>query len=188
MLSWADSSPNTKGHLDWFSHFCTNHWSVSLQWAAPSPFKIASSHGRCGAPSNTWFPGATWVLRPNGISIDSAVFAGLTTVTDKPTDHTTWSVTIGRIYRHSTAMQPKNTKPKPKSQQSTVRTAHMCVHNCHTHTQNRPILIIFPLILQIIITAQIKSTCERGPWCKGWQCIYLYGWVPFLVPSRGISH
>jgi len=40
-------------------------------------------------------------------------FAGLTTVsdrqTDRPTDHATRSVTIGRIYIRSTAMRPNNT-------------------------------------------------------------------------------
>jgi len=49
-------------------------------------------------PSNTWFPGPTRVLNPNGISIGSAVFAGLTSVTDRPTDHATRLVTIDRIY------------------------------------------------------------------------------------------
>jgi len=47
-------------------------------------------------------PWPTQVLNLNGISIDSAVFAGLTTVTDRqtdrPTDHATQSVTICRIY------------------------------------------------------------------------------------------
>jgi len=45
------------------------------------------------------------------MTFSSAVSAGLTTVTDKPidrpTDHYTRSVTIGRIYVSSTAMQPK---------------------------------------------------------------------------------
>jgi len=57
-------------------------------------------------PSNTWFLGPTRVLNHDGISIDSAAFAGLITVTDRqtnrttdrPTDHATRSVTIGRIY------------------------------------------------------------------------------------------
>ena len=39
---------------------------------------------------------------PNGISIGSAVFAGITSVTDRPTDrptdHATRTVTIDRIY------------------------------------------------------------------------------------------
>jgi len=36
-------------------------------------------------PSNTWFPGPTQVLNPNGIPIGSAVFAGLISVTDRQT-------------------------------------------------------------------------------------------------------
>jgi len=60
-----------------------------LQWDAPFPFKIAPSHGGSGPPSNTWFPGPTQVLNPNGISIGSAVLAGLTSVTDRPTDRQT---------------------------------------------------------------------------------------------------
>jgi len=42
-----------------------------------------------GLPSNTWFPGPTRALNPNGTSIDSAVFAGLTSVTERPTVHGT---------------------------------------------------------------------------------------------------
>jgi len=59
-------------------------------------------------PSNTWFPGPTWLLKPNGISISSAIFARLTSVTDLPTDHTTQLVTMGCIYVCSTAMRPNN--------------------------------------------------------------------------------
>ena len=72
----------------------------TLQWHAtfspqncPFPWGIWS-------PSNTWFPGPTPVLNVNGISIGSAVFARLTSVTDRQTDrqtdHSTLSVTIGR--------------------------------------------------------------------------------------------
>jgi len=62
--------------------------------------------GESGLLSNTSFPGPTRVLNPNGISIGSAVFAGLTTVTDRPTVRPCYSVgkTIGR----STAMRPNN--------------------------------------------------------------------------------
>jgi len=35
-------------------------------------------------------------------------FAGLTSVTDRLTDHATWSVTTGRIYVRSTAMRSNN--------------------------------------------------------------------------------
>jgi len=58
----------------------------TLQWDAPFPLKIAPSHGESGPPCNTWFPGPTRVTNPNGISIVSAVFAGLTSVTDRQTD------------------------------------------------------------------------------------------------------
>jgi len=45
--------------------------------------------GGSGPPSNTWFPGLTQVLNPNGSSIGAAVFAGLTSVTDRQTDQQT---------------------------------------------------------------------------------------------------
>jgi len=45
--------------------------------------------GGSGPPSNTWFLGPTQVLNPNGISIGAAVRAGLTSVTDRPTDRQT---------------------------------------------------------------------------------------------------
>jgi len=57
----------------------------TLQWDAAFPLKIAPSHGS-GPLSNTWFPGPIRVLSPNGISIGSAVLAGLTSMTDRQTD------------------------------------------------------------------------------------------------------
>jgi len=52
------------------------------------------------------------IHNPNSISISSATFAGLTSVTDRPTnrptDHATRLVTIGRIHVCGTAMRPKN--------------------------------------------------------------------------------
>jgi len=57
---------------------------------------------------------------PNDTSISSAISAGLTIVTDRPTDihtdrqayHADSSVTIGRIYVRSTAMQPNEKEEK----------------------------------------------------------------------------
>ena len=52
-------------------------------------------------PSNTCLLGPSRVHIPNGISIGSAVFAGLTILlwqTDRPTDHATPTVTIGSTY------------------------------------------------------------------------------------------
>jgi len=55
----------------------------TLQWDAPfSSIKIAPSYGGSGPPFTTWFRGPAPVLNPNGMSIGSAVFAGLTSVTD----------------------------------------------------------------------------------------------------------
>ena len=76
------------------------------------PQKFAPSHGGSEPPSDTWSLGATEVINPNGISIGSTVFAGLTSVTDRPTDrqtdHATRSLTIDRIYVRSTAMRSNN--------------------------------------------------------------------------------
>jgi len=52
------------------------------------PFHVRGS----GPPSNTWFFGPTRVIKPNGISIGAAIFAGLTSVTDRPTNRQTESV------------------------------------------------------------------------------------------------
>ena len=78
--------------------------------AVPFLRKIAPFHRRPGPPSNTWFLQPTRVHKPKDISIGSAVFAGLTIVTDRQTDHVPPSVTIGHIYLRTTAMLPKNEK------------------------------------------------------------------------------
>jgi len=59
----------------------------TLQRQAPFPSKLSltTEPGGIWTPSNTWFPGPTRFLNPNGISIGSAVFAELTSVTDRQT-------------------------------------------------------------------------------------------------------
>jgi len=70
-----------------------------MSWAGPLfALKIAPSRVRIWSPCNTRFLGSTRVHIPNSISIGAAVFAGLTIVTDRQTDHATPSVTIGHIY------------------------------------------------------------------------------------------
>jgi len=124
MTPWTHPSPQTKWYLYRFSRFCTmgrpivkymdTLWSQSvhiLYNGTPLfPLKIAPSHGGSGPPYeyDTWLPGPTPVLNPNSISIGSAILAGLTSVTDRPIDHATWSVTTDRIYVRSTAMRSKN--------------------------------------------------------------------------------
>jgi len=71
--------------------------------------QMVQSHlpgGAMSTPSNT-FLGPTRVHNPNSILIGSAVFAGLTIVTNWQIC-ATLSVTISRIYVRTTSMQPKN--------------------------------------------------------------------------------
>jgi len=79
----------------------------TLHWATPSPKNCHFPRGIC-TPFNTWFLGSTRVHNPKGILIGSAIFAGLTSATDRPTNHATRSVTVGSIYVCSTAMWPNN--------------------------------------------------------------------------------
>ena len=60
----------------------------TLQWFALShPLKIALSHEECGP--QRWLLGLARVFNAIDISIASAVFAGLTSVTDRHTDRQT---------------------------------------------------------------------------------------------------
>jgi len=97
MIPWANSSPQPKEYLDRFSRFAqlTAECPYTLQLAVPSPSKLPISMG-IWTPSNTWFLGSTRVLYPNGITIGLAVFAGLTTVTDRQTDRPRYSVCSNR--------------------------------------------------------------------------------------------
>jgi len=79
--------------------FCTVHVRVSSgKWGHAVPLQSYPFTWGSVPPSNMWFIGPTQVFNPNGISIVSAVLAWLTSVTDRPTNHATWSVTVGRIY------------------------------------------------------------------------------------------
>ena len=109
----AHPSPQAKRHLSRFSRFAqmTPECPYTLQWDAPSPLKIAPSHWLSGPTSNTWFFGPTRILNPNGISIGAAVFAELTSMTDRPTDRPRYTVGNNKPHLrtiHSTMMQPNN--------------------------------------------------------------------------------
>jgi len=104
------SIPN--GILISLAIFCTVQAGRSLCFTMGCPFppKNCSFPWGYGPRSNKWFLGPIRAHNPNSISFGSAIFALLRTVTDRSTDHNTRSVTIGRIYAHSTAVQPnKNT-------------------------------------------------------------------------------
>ena len=87
-IPWAHSRQQPKWHLDRFSNLCTDDHKVSPYFTMGRPFpfsKLSLPIGRSGLPCNTWFPRPSRVLSPNGISIGSAFFAGLTSVTDRQT-------------------------------------------------------------------------------------------------------
>jgi len=63
----------------------TTECPCAVQWTAPSPSKLPLPMGGCGSQSNAWFLGPTKILNPNGISIGSAIYAGLTSVTGRQT-------------------------------------------------------------------------------------------------------
>jgi len=95
VLPSANPIPQPKRQIDRFSRSGTAHGRKSLygsaafaQMTAECPYRAYFTMGRpfppqnCPIPwgyseplSNTWFPGPTQVVNPNGISIGSAVFA-----------------------------------------------------------------------------------------------------------------
>ena len=78
------------------------HTKPIIAILVPKLVAMTTSVSTAGSPSNTRFLRSILAHNPNGISIGVAVFAVLTSVTDRqthwPTDHATQSVTIGRIY------------------------------------------------------------------------------------------
>ena len=91
MIPTAHPSPQPKRHPYRFIRLCTDERRVSLYFTMGRPFspKICSFPWVVWTPCNTRFPGPTKVLNPNGSSIGAAVFAGITSVTDRPADRQT---------------------------------------------------------------------------------------------------
>jgi len=84
--------------------------SVYFTMGRPFPSKLPLLNLEMLTPSNTWLLGSTRVLNPNGISIGSAIVAGLT-VTYRPTDRPHYSVGNNRQhlgYLRSTSMKSNN--------------------------------------------------------------------------------
>jgi len=124
MIPTAHLSPKPKRHPYRFSRLCTDVHRVSLDFTMGRPFSpknLPLPMGGSGLPSNTWFPRPTQVLNPNGTAARSVqpflqgslvwhrpTDRQIQRQTDRPTDHATRSVTIGRIYVGSTAMRPNN--------------------------------------------------------------------------------
>jgi len=85
----------------------------TLQWDAHYPPKICPFPWGMWTPSNTWFPGPpkSWTqtaARSVQPLLEGSLVWQTDQPTDRPTDHATRSVRIGRIYVRSTAMRPNN--------------------------------------------------------------------------------
>ena len=96
--------PAPKRHLDRFSRFCV-HRSKSSQYFSMGQTipKIASSPWGIGTPIYTWS------RSPNGISIGSAVSAGLMNMTNRQADWPRYSVCNNMpLLQTVAAMRPKN--------------------------------------------------------------------------------
>ena len=147
MIPWGVPSPQPKRHIDRFSRFCRETTAVclcTLQWDAPSPPQTSPFpwgdldphviYGSLGPPESSTqmavrsvqpFLQGSLVWQTN-----RAKDRGQTR--DWPTDHTTRSVTTGRIYVRSSAMQPNsnNNNLILYKNQRLLRTLNDCTHCC----------------------------------------------------------
>ena len=111
MLSWANTSPQTKRRLDRFSHFCTAHHKVSLYFAmgGPFPIKLTSSYSGVQIPIgivDSRSPVGIWTSTQTASRSVQPFLQG-SLKTDRQLDPTNrqtdtprycWSVTIGHVY------------------------------------------------------------------------------------------
>jgi len=70
----------------------SSHQKVTILYIGSLPPQNCPFARGIWTPSNTWFLEPTQVHKLNGISIGSSVCAGLTIVTDRPTDRPRYSV------------------------------------------------------------------------------------------------
>jgi len=123
-FAWSDLQPHlihgsfgpsdSKSQLAsrWFSRVfakLTAQSRYTLQRAAPSPLIIVPSHGGSEPPSNTWSHPSPQLKRHHDRLNRFCTAHWCDRPTDRPTDHASRSVTVGRIYVRSTVMRPKNT-------------------------------------------------------------------------------
>jgi len=101
----------------------------TLQWDVPFPQKVAVPMEGSGPPSNTWFPGPSMESSAQTV-IGAAVFAWLTSVTDRQTDkptHRTSCYSVGNNKPiRSTAMLPNNNK---NTYANTNANINHCIYN-----------------------------------------------------------
>jgi len=117
-----------------FSHNSRQRVPI-LYNGTPFPPQNCSFSWGIWTPSNTWFREPTRVLDPNGISIGSAVFAGFTSVIDRPNRHTDRPrYSVGNNYRLHLRTQycrrPNNIRHSLSPQVAYVNVCHYCVCSC----------------------------------------------------------
>jgi len=155
-----------------FQPFLCNSWqTVLIYYSGPPPFpQNCAFHGWILTPSSTWFLGPTWIHNPNSISVGSAIFAGLTIVTDRPdrqTDHTTPSVTIGRIYICSTVMRPNNDVRNRYGDGSTRAPLRWTLASCSKYSYlNVLVTVNSNKLLQCVLA----KACNTQSNIDGWHC------------------
>jgi len=108
--SYGPSEPTTQMASLSVHRLCTDDRRLSLYFTMGRPFSLKNLPLPMGGSAPHLIHGSPGppVFNPNGSSIGAAILAGLTSVTDRPTDHATQSVRIGRIYVRSTAIRPNN--------------------------------------------------------------------------------
>ena len=116
--------------------FCTDDHTVSLYFTMGCPFKIALSHGEIRTPPfSTWFSGPTESSTQRASRSVQLFFARLTSVTDRPTGHTTRWIIIGLRTYVVPAMRPKMKKTSAKLVASLCRRSNF-VERATDYTDN----------------------------------------------------
>jgi len=112
MIPTAHPTQQPKRHPYRFSCLCTDDRRVSLYCTMGRPFSSKNLpiptgdldphliHGSPSPPKSS--------IQTAAQSVQPFLQGSLVWQTDRPTDHGTWSVRIGRIYIRSTAMRPNN--------------------------------------------------------------------------------
>ena len=141
---YEPTTQTASGSVQPFLHRWPRRVSVYFAMGRPPPQNFPFSWG-IWTPPNTWFLRSTQVLNPNGILIGWAIFAGLTTLTDRQTDRPRYSV--GNNMPHlcnSTAIRPNNisapvitTQSRRPQQIFEIFTPSLPIHFQHTEFWNK---------------------------------------------------
>jgi len=118
--SLSPSKPKTQT-VSWSGQPFLYRWPIAYNGTPLSP-------SNCPFPWGIWTPSNTGFLGPpesstqtESQSVQLLLQGSLLWQTDRRTDHTTRSVTIDRIYIHTTAMWPNNTSAQQQLRWATVR-------------------------------------------------------------------